>query len=1027
MEIEVLKDSRRHGEREKEYQEGITSLKILEPNCLKMEEYEKFCERSLVRIQGESLDRECFPPVQSENSSLIQFHGVAALSPLLSMERRKEMQQERQKALNLEARRQRNRRKTLLNRVQEILENVQVRKASSTSDLEQWETEAVCPDSEVKELNGFTLAPYGSSPSLSEHNNSINLEEKREIVTSDTDTQFKLGGTDSDRSQEETVFPKQRDSPNPSHPENDASPKSIHSSVPSGSLDSDGIPEGDRESDPLLVKETSPDPYVMSLQNLLKKSRAYITREQARRSLRGGSKRSINESHSDKENDTAKGCDSVRERLKLAGKSANSVTLDKPSLNKSNILLQGASTPKCSTNTSALTGFCKAVQSETSSIVDSDIDEDLNAHSTFDPENSIIGSLSSSYANLPSPEPSLSPKMHRRRLRPLSTGHIVINNPVNAQELSPKGKGKLVNLVTQDVNEKKCAPEPVPKLALDSTGVCPGSKNISEAPAGVVSGKAKKTSQHSVNQPENKVIPVSATMEGQFAFGSRGLDKVEMEDIRSVAPRLHEPYASSLGRVSPKLGTVNGGKSTALVENHSCNSQVELNKSYDVENPSPLLMQSRIKRQQMAPPGGSHGNEQFLGNSFEKIKRRLDMDIDVLQKENSPYVAPSRMVENQERQGLPERRWSIGYGYITKNEILENSIKDGEEFLKNKMLAFEEIRKRLEEQHAQQLSMLIAEQEREQEKLQKEIEEQERRLKEKKEITAEPPDMKINSGVELEWRKISDGGLVDSKLPQVDTLHIANNAGLVNPSQQHSFRLANETPFYLWGSSAGSLHKMSASRPLGRAKIRWSQVFSPEMQVKFNKITAVAKGFLTRRLMQTEKLKYLQQTVKDTLEFIRSFQSEAPLKRGAVSAQDASLQERVVAQLRAALYDIHDIFFIMDAPERMTILRHDREVRREKMLRQMDKMKSPRERVSLSAATQKSLDRKKYMKVAEMGMPNKKILVKQKPSETRVLQPNQGQNTPIHRLLCRQGSLCRKNSKKAAKCCDNLRRQHSLG
>lgn len=33
------------------------------------------------------------------------------------------------------------------------------------------------------------------------------------------------------------------------------------------------------------------------------------------------------------------------------------------------------------------------------------------------------------------------------------------------------------------------------------------------------------------------------------------------------------------------------------------------------------------------------------------------------------------------------------------------------------------------------------------------------------------------------------------------------------------------------------------------------------------------------------------------MEFIRSFQSEAPLKRGVVSAQDASLQERVLAQV----------------------------------------------------------------------------------------------------------------------------------
>lgn len=35
------------------------------------------------------------------------------------------------------------------------------------------------------------------------------------------------------------------------------------------------------------------------------------------------------------------------------------------------------------------------------------------------------------------------------------------------------------------------------------------------------------------------------------------------------------------------------------------------------------------------------------------------------------------------------------------------------------------------------------------------------------------------------------------------------------------------------------------------------------------------------------------------MEFIRSFQSEAPLKRGVVSAQDASLQERVLAQVNA--------------------------------------------------------------------------------------------------------------------------------
>lgn len=38
--------------------------------------------------------------------------------------------------------------------------------------------------------------------------------------------------------------------------------------------------------------------------------------------------------------------------------------------------------------------------------------------------------------------------------------------------------------------------------------------------------------------------------------------------------------------------------------------------------------------------------------------------------------------------------------------------------------------------------------------------------------------------------------------------------------------------------------------------------------MKFDKITAVAKGFLTRRLLQTEKLKHLKQTVKVRLAFL---------------------------------------------------------------------------------------------------------------------------------------------------------------
>ncbi|XP_011375818.1 centriolar coiled-coil protein of 110 kDa isoform X1 [Pteropus vampyrus] len=969
-----------------------------------MEEYEEFCEKSLARIQEASLSTESFLPVQSESISLIRFHGVAVLSPLLNIEKRKEMQQEKQKALEVEARKQVNRKNALLTRVQEIIENVQVRKAPNTSDFDQWETETVYSNSEVRTLDVPATFP-NVLPSPSEHSTFAEFEKLIGILPLDTEDQFKSNGIDLTRDSEEFNSLKQCDSSNMSHVEKEASLKSS-SAAAEETLISDGLFPQNEKQDPSLLEEVASDPYIMSLQNLMKKSKEYIEREHSRRSLRSSAKRSVNESHSDKENDAGRvtaAC--VKEEAPPTGRPCGPVIPDKPSLNKSNVLLQGASTQASSTNTAVLGSFSNVdIPAGTGYPTVSDPDSDFKVIPTFVTENNVIKSLTNSYAILPSPEPSLSPKMHRRRSRPSSACHILINNPVNACELSPKGKEQAVDLAVQDADEETNVPETVPKLPIDLTRVCSSKvyvgKNTSEAIQEMVLGKSNQVCQSSGNQLEKEVIHGLAVVEGQLPSDAGGPHTLDGRCI--TVPRSHEPCATGPCVATQNFGTLSGLKSASMSEKNR-NLQMELNKSYDVKNPSPLLMQNPNTGEQMDTPTVSCGNERFLDNSFEKVKRRLDLDIDGLQKENCPYVMRA-VVGDQERQPLPERRYPVGSVCINKNHFLESSSKEGEETLKSKMLAFEEMRKRLEEHHAQQLSLLVAEQEREQEQLQKEIEEQEKTFKEKKLMAAEASELGLTSAVGLEWRRVSGSGVLETVLSHVDSLQASHShgSGFTNSALQHSFGSINEAPFYLWGSSASGLTKLSVTRPFGRAITKWSQVFSPEIQTKFNKVTAVAKGFLTRRLMQTDKLKQLRQTVKDTMEFIRSFQSEAPLKRGVVSAQDASLQERVLAQLRAALYGIHDIFFVMDAAERMSILRQDREARKEKMLRQMDKMKSPR--VALSAATQKSLDRKKYMKAAEMGMPNKKFLVKQNPLEARVLQPNQGQNAPVHRLLSRQGT-----------------------
>ncbi|XP_066185716.1 centriolar coiled-coil protein of 110 kDa isoform X6 [Sylvia atricapilla] len=977
-----------------------STLNILDN--MKMEDYEIFCRKHLSRIQEEAIKGETSLTFQNRNTSLIQFYGVPVLSPLLSLEKKKEMQQYKEKALDLETRKRESQKKTLLDRVQEIVENIQVKKGPSMSDVNTLQAESSCPDLDSKAFTDLTALSGINSACSPERHGAMDLEKTPELRPSETAGQMTSNVTEVVKAAEENVSSKPSEScfSEAAVCARAASPGKMCNRLPSQALQKQ---EG-RVGSP--SDEDVQDPCVMSLQNLIKKSREYTEKEQSKRTSKSNSKRSMSESHSDKENDGVKTTDSVKERAKFTGRSCTAQMLDKPSLNKSNTLLQGASAHN--TSMSTLSSFSKVdipMRVGTLSLVDSDSDEELKKNSMYERDSSIVRSITGSYAKLPSPEPSMSPKMHRRRPRPLSMGHIIINSPVSAYELSPKGKGRTMDLIMQDIADKNNVSESVPKFMADFTSVCPGripvSRNSSGPSDGLGIGRANR---HSFGLFESRGT-VSATVEGQVVMDSRGLYKVE-SSTSMTPPRVNEPFVISQSAVTQKILAVNEMKPATLPENSKCNSPKELNKSYDVENPSPLLTQSKNVQQQMDnTPSVSSANEQFPEN-FERVKRRLDLDTDNCQKENSSFAVRVGM-EEQEKQWYQEQKYPVGSVYITKNAILENMAK--EDILKTKMLAFEEMKKRLEEQHAQQLSILIAEQEREQEKLQKELEERDRKLKGEKVTTTEIEISKlnINSRMELEWRKKSESGLLESVQSQLETGHNTNSTSIgFAHTAPNTFSSTGETSFYLWGPSGSGVIKTSVCRPSSRIKTRWSQVFTPDIQMKFNKITAVAKGFLTRRLLQTEKLKHLKQTVKDTLEFIRNFQSEAPLKRGSVSAQDACLHERVMAQLRAALYDIHDIFFTMDASERMNILRHDREVRKEKMLRQMDKVKSPRERVTLSTATQKSLDRKKYM---------------------NILQPNQGQNAPVHRLLCRQGSICRKNPKKEAKCCDNLRRQHSLG
>ncbi|XP_075946624.1 uncharacterized protein cp110 [Anarhichas minor] len=143
-----------------------------------------------------------------------------------------------------------------------------------------------------------------------------------------------------------------------------------------------------------------------------------------------------------------------------------------------------------------------------------------------------------------------------------------------------------------------------------------------------------------------------------------------------------------------------------------------------------------------------------------------------------------------------------------------------------------------------------------------------------------------------------------------------------------------------------------------------SQPSSPLSEHYRPLLAAAVKGFLARRLLKTERVAQLVRTTRDTHQLLLALQQQSPGRGEFSSRQDLLLQERVTLQLRAARYEVYDIFFSLSAGERMQLISWDRELAKERELRrQSGNAGQSRGKSSLSTATQKSLERKRGMMI----------------------------------------------------------------
>ncbi|KAK6312288.1 hypothetical protein J4Q44_G00179520 [Coregonus suidteri] len=365
--------------------------------------------------------------------------------------------------------------------------------------------------------------------------------------------------------------------------------------------------------------------------------------------------------------------------------------------------------------------------------------------------------LPDAYALLPSPEPSMSPRPHRRRPRPVSTGNIMISFPIGPADLIPRG------LVGRHQESAVVMATGVMRSPDQGSGVSDGSSSHRSSQCGTSQVQEKSCSSVSTSGPG------SLGHHDVISSGSR-------RRCHTLDSQLHSSHSASgpgMDRSQERLPRFMGGVPHLPPSRRS--PAVPLNQSYEVENPSAALLRPHV-RPLTPDPSPCH------------IKMRLE----------------------------PEGPPGPHDGRITPSSSLEEQDSKTEE-TQRRVSALEEMKRRLEEEHALQMSLLMAEQEREQQRLCQELDEKEKRLREQG--CGRP----LCGDDGRDRRSVSDiyPGLSPSCPGLSPTLspadrsprHSVQSMDFTSPSSSSAPSPSMQPPVYLWGPTWG------ASKP-GEGSVR---------------------------------------------------------------------------------------------------------------------------------------------------------------------------------------------------------------
>ncbi|XP_071440404.1 centriolar coiled-coil protein of 110 kDa [Hetaerina americana] len=120
-------------------------------------------------------------------------------------------------------------------------------------------------------------------------------------------------------------------------------------------------------------------------------------------------------------------------------------------------------------------------------------------------------------------------------------------------------------------------------------------------------------------------------------------------------------------------------------------------------------------------------------------------------------------------------------------------------------------------------------------------------------------------------------------------------------------------------SHSSEHYTMASSKCFGEDSSRLDH----SMLLKFGKLSALIRGYLTRRLLKTEKVRRIKITIRDLMVTALKVHSEVS-QEDEVNPNDVRLHGQILAELNATCEEFHRVFFEMTKSEQMAVISADR-------------------------------------------------------------------------------------------------------